>query len=39
MIEHVDRSLGRIMDKLDALGLTENTMVVFSQTMESRQPL
>ena len=29
MIEHIDRSLGRILDKLDALGLTENTMVVF----------
>lgn len=29
MIEHVDQSVGRIMDKLDALGLAENTMVVF----------
>ena len=29
MIEHIDRSLGRIMDKLDSLGLTDNTMVVF----------
>ncbi|NRB53785.1 MAG: sulfatase [Saprospiraceae bacterium] len=29
MIEHVDRSVGRIMDKLDTLGLAENTMVVF----------
>lgn len=29
MIEHIDISLGRIMDKLEALGITENTMVVF----------
>ncbi len=29
MIEHIDHSLGRVMDKLDALGLTENTMIVF----------
>lgn len=29
MVEHIDRSLGRILDKLDSLGLTDNTMVVF----------
>lgn len=29
MIEHVDRSVGRIMDKLNQMGLDENTMVVF----------
>lgn len=29
MIEHVDRSVGRITGKLDDLGLTENTLVVF----------
>lgn len=29
MIEHVDRSVGRLMDRLEALGLAENTMVVF----------
>ena len=29
MIEHIDRSVGRIMDKLKELGLEENTMVVF----------
>lgn len=28
MIEHVDRSLGRLIDSLDALGLSENTMIV-----------
>lgn len=29
MIEHVDRSVGRLMDTLDELGLAENTVVVF----------
>jgi arylsulfatase A-like enzyme len=29
MIESVDQSVGRIMDKLDELGLTENTVVFF----------
>ena len=29
MIEHIDQSLGRIMDKLEELELEENTMVVF----------
>jgi arylsulfatase A len=29
MVEHVDQSVGRILDKLDALGLSENTLVVF----------
>ena len=29
MIEHVDRSVGRIMEKINQLGLDENTMVVF----------
>ena len=29
MVEHVDHSVGRILDKLDALDLTERTMVVF----------
>lgn len=29
MIEHLDRSVGRIIQKLDALGLSKNTMVVF----------
>lgn len=29
MIEHLDRSVGRIINKLDELELTENTMVVF----------
>ncbi len=29
MIEHIDRSVGRIMEKLEDLGLEENTMVVF----------
>jgi arylsulfatase A-like enzyme len=29
MIESVDQSVGRIMDKLDELGLTENTAVFF----------
>jgi len=29
MVEHVDRSVGRIMDKLKALGLEENTLMVF----------
>jgi uncharacterized sulfatase len=29
MIEHLDRSVGRIMDKLDALGISEQTMIIF----------
>lgn len=29
MMEHVDRSVGAILDELDALALTDNTMVVF----------
>jgi arylsulfatase A len=29
MVEHVDQSAGRIMDKLNELGLSENTLVVF----------
>jgi len=29
MIEHVDNSVGRILDELDALGLSENTLVVY----------
>lgn len=29
MIEHVDRSVGRILDKLEELELAENTLVVF----------
>ncbi len=29
MVEHVDQSTGRILDKLDALGLAKNTLVVF----------
>ena len=29
MIEHIDQSLGRILKKLEQLGLEENTMVVF----------
>lgn len=29
MIEQVDHSVGRVLDKLDALGLRDNTLVVF----------
>lgn len=29
MVEHVDNSVGRILDKLEELGLSEKTMVVF----------
>jgi uncharacterized sulfatase len=29
MVEHVDNSVGRILDKLEKLGLTENTLVVY----------
>lgn len=29
MVEHVDRSLGRLMQKLDELHLTENTVLIF----------
>jgi len=29
MIEHVDNSVGRVMEKLEELGLSENTMVVY----------
>ena len=30
MIESVDRSVGRVVEKLEALGLTENTVVIFT---------
>ena len=30
MVEDLDRSIGRILARLDALGLSENTMVVFT---------
>ena len=30
MIEQVDQSVGRVMEKLDELGLTENTLVLFT---------
>ncbi len=29
MVEHVDNSVGRVLDKLDQLGLSENTLVVY----------
>ncbi len=29
MIEHIDRSTGRLLDKLQELGIEENTMVIF----------
>ncbi len=29
MIEHVDLSVGRVLDKIDELGMSENTVVVF----------
>ena len=29
MITNVDQNVGRLLDKLDSLGLTENTMVIF----------
>lgn len=29
MVEHIDRSLERVVNKLDALGLSENTLLVF----------
>jgi uncharacterized sulfatase len=29
MIEHIDNSTGRIMDRLSALGIDDNTMIVF----------
>lgn len=29
MVEHVDQSVGRVMDKIDALNLGENTLLVF----------
>ena len=29
MVEHVDKSVGRILERLDSLGLSENTLVVF----------
>jgi uncharacterized sulfatase len=29
MVEHIDHSCGRVLDKLGELGLTENTLVVF----------
>jgi arylsulfatase A-like enzyme len=30
MISHMDRDVGRILDKLEALGLAENTLVIFT---------
>ena len=30
MIENMDENIGRILDKLEALGLTENTIIVFT---------
>ncbi|APX18035.1 sulfatase (plasmid) [Phaeobacter inhibens] len=30
MVSFLDREVGRILDKLDALGITENTLVVFT---------
>lgn len=30
MIEHMDHNIGRLMDTLDTLGLTENTLVLFT---------
>ncbi len=46
MVAHVDRSVGRIMQKLDDLNLTENTVVVFfsdngglRQTFTGRGPI
>ena len=29
MVEHIDRSVGRIMDKLDQCGLADNTLLIF----------
>lgn len=29
MLEHIDRSLGRVVDKLDELGLSEHTLLLF----------
>ncbi|MEM1296440.1 MAG: sulfatase [Verrucomicrobiota bacterium] len=29
MVQHLDASVGRLLDKLDELGLTENTLVLF----------
>lgn len=29
MIEHIDRSVGRVVNKLESLGLDENTIVIF----------
>ncbi|RMG21283.1 MAG: arylsulfatase [Bacteroidetes bacterium] len=29
MVEHIDQNVGRLFAKLDALGLTENTLVIF----------
>jgi len=33
MVEAVDQSLGRILGKLDEMGITDNTIVSFLQTM------
>jgi uncharacterized sulfatase len=30
MIEHLDEGVGRLLDKLDELGLTDNTVVIFT---------
>ncbi len=30
MVEHVDRSVGRILETLDQLGLSQNTLVIFT---------
>lgn len=30
MISHLDKSVGRVLDKLNALGLSENTLVIFT---------
>ncbi len=30
MVEHVDRSVGRVLDELDRQGLTDNTLVIFT---------
>ena len=34
MVESVDQSLGRIVAKLKELGIDDNTIIIFSQTME-----
>jgi len=30
MIEHMDKGIGRILDALDTMGLTENTVIIFA---------